>query len=79
MRLIPIIVVAAILMAACTSPEPDQPEFNLAGYPPAFQDGYADGCNSKSRSDTIRDESRFKTDSIYATGWRDGFDLCSGN
>ena len=78
MRLIAIIAAAALLMTACASPQTDEPEFNLSGYPPAFRDGYTDGCNSTRRPDsTVRDESRFKTDSIYATGWRDGFDMCS--
>jgi hypothetical protein len=79
MRLIHLIVAAALLTTACASPpQSDDPEFNLSGYPPAFRDGYVDGCNSKRQpASTVRDESRFKTDSIYATGWRDGFDMCS--
>jgi hypothetical protein len=79
MRLINLIASAALLTTACASPpQSDDPEFNLSGYPPAFQDGYLDGCSSKRRpASPIRDESRFKSDSIYATGWRDGFDMCS--
>lgn len=79
MRLIAILAALAHLMTACASPpQSEDTEFNLLGYPTAFQDGYLDGCNSKRQAaSTVRDESRFKTDSIYATGWRDGFDMCS--
>ena len=71
---------AAILVAGCatTQPEIEEPHVNLAGYPPAFRDGYLDGCNSARHSGkTIQDESRYKNDSMYASGWRDGFDICS--
>jgi hypothetical protein len=72
--------VVAILLIGCstTQPEADKSQVNLAGYPPAFRDGYADGCNSARRLvGTTRDDSRYKNDSMYAAGWRDGFDICS--
>ena len=74
------------LMVGCATPEPktppqpavDEPQVNLAGYPPAFRDGYLDGCNTARRnSGKIQDEVRYKKDSMYAAGWRDGFDICS--
>lgn len=70
----------ALLTTACSSPQPvQQSELNLAGYPPAFRDGYIDGCNIARRATNAgRDEARFKADSMYAAGWRDGFDICSG-
>ncbi len=72
------IAAASLLMTACASPQIEEPQFNLSGYPPAFRDGYMDGCNSTRRpANTIRDEGRFKADSMYAAGWRDGFDICS--
>ena len=77
----PLIIAAALVVTACTSspPEAEEPELNLAGYPPAFRDGYSDGCNSTRVSvGKKRDEPRFKSDSMYAAGWRDGFDICSG-
>ena len=86
MRLISTIATAALLMSACASPQSqsqsqsqsEQPDYNLSGYPPAFRDGYVDGCDStRQPASTVRDEGRFKTDSTYATGWRDGFDMCS--
>lgn len=79
MRLIPLIA-AALLASACASPQIEEPQLNLSGYPPAFRDGYVDGCNSTGiTTRRTRDEDRFKTDSMYAAGWRDGFDICSDN
>ena len=70
----------ALLGTGCsTAPtQPDEPQVNLSGYPPPFRDGYADGCDSARRVvGTTRDEVRFESDSMYAAGWRDGFDICS--
>ena len=77
--------VAALVVGCATpqsestpKPEIEEPQVNLAGYPPAFREGYIDGCNSARRnSDKIEDETRYKKDSMYAAGWRDGFDICS--
>ena len=61
---------------ACSPPKNDA-NVNLGGYPPEFRAGYLDGCESARRLvGEVRDEDRFKTDSMYATGWRDGFDIC---
>jgi hypothetical protein len=50
---------------------------NLNGFPPAFQDGYADGCQSaKTGAALKRDAARYANDRQYAMGWRDGFDIC---
>lgn len=46
--------------------------YNLAGYSPAFKQGYADACASR------RDEQRFKSDAQYQMGWSDGKSLCRG-
>jgi hypothetical protein len=54
---------------------PAAPGINLSGYPPAFRAGYADGCNSIDGS-RKRDEVRFKNETDYAQGWRDGNDIC---
>lgn len=67
-----------VLGCATTQPEIDEPQVNLTGYPPAFRDGYLDGCNSARNSgNTIQDQNRYKNDSMYAAGWRDGMDICS--
>jgi hypothetical protein len=75
------IATAVMLVAGCatTQPEIKEPQVNLAGYPPPFREGYIDGCNSARQHDeSIKDEGRYKNDSMYAAGWRDGFDICSG-
>jgi hypothetical protein len=75
------------LVVGCATPqtettpqreEIEEPQVNLAGYPPPFREGYLDGCNTARRkSEKIQDEARYKNDSMYAAGWRDGFDICS--
>ncbi len=87
MRLTLSLLVAALLVACAAQPpatttEPApraptaaSPGINLAGYSPAFRAGYADGCGSVDAA-RKRDESRFKADTDYALGWRDGNDIC---
>jgi hypothetical protein len=58
-----------------TAPTPANRDMNLAGYPPAFKSGYADGC-SDAAGTTKKDLARFRADIQYAQGWRDGFDVC---
>jgi hypothetical protein len=71
------VLVAVALLAACTNAKPPPPKINLAGFPPAFRDGYADGCQSaKPGAFKRRDEARFAHDTQYAMGWRDGNDIC---
>ena len=65
---------ASMLIAACSSAPPPA-NINLSGYPPAFRQGYADGCASAGGF-MKRDEARFKADVQYAWGWRDGRDIC---
>lgn len=73
-RLAPLIAVA--LICACTAPKKDA-NVNLAGYPPAFRAGYLDGCESSKRTiGQKKDEDRFRHDLQYASGWRDGYDIC---
>jgi hypothetical protein len=68
---------ALSLICACT-PARKEASVNLSGYPPEFRAGYLDGCESSKRTGArIRDETRFKRDPQYASGWRDGFDICS--
>ena len=71
------LMLAVTLLAACAAPKPGPPNINLAGFPPAFRDGFADGCQSaKSGAPRRRDETRYAKESQYATGWRDGYDMC---
>ena len=57
-------------------PTAAEPGINLSGYSPAFRAGYADACNSVDAGARKRDEARFKAETDYAQGWRDGNDIC---
>jgi hypothetical protein len=67
-----------LALAACTAPgsKPPESHVNLTGFPPAFRDGYNDGCRSAQSLFTQRDDKRFASDRQYAAGWRDGNDMC---
>ncbi len=72
---------APALLAGCAAPSGSRSDsgsanVNLNGYPVAFKQGYSDGCNSAGGG-TLRDRTRFKSDSQYAQGWRDGYDICT--
>jgi hypothetical protein len=70
------LLLATACICACSASKKDA-NVNLAGYPPAFRAGYADGCESSHRSiGQKKDNDRFKHDSQYASGWRDGYDIC---
>ena len=87
MRLITAIFIVSTL-AGCTTmgqgqrpsgplPPSTRPTYNLSGYPPAFRDGYIDGCETaKKTSYGYKDGPRFSTDNQYRTGRNDGFGLC---
>ncbi|MDN5752605.1 MAG: hypothetical protein L0H15_04885 [Nitrosospira sp.] len=86
--------IAAVLLiftiAGCTTtgqgqrptepiPKSARPTYNLAGYSPAFKDGYIDGCETaKQSSYAAKDERRFSSDNQYRMGWNDGFSVCRG-
>jgi len=89
MRLIAAIFMVSML-AGCATMEWDQrpagplppstrPTYNLSGYPPAFKDGYIDGCETaKKTAYGYKDERRLSADTQYRAGWNDGFSLCRG-
>ncbi|MDO8437135.1 MAG: hypothetical protein Q7S69_03085 [Nitrosomonadaceae bacterium] len=89
MRLITAIFIVSVL-AGCAAmgwgqrpagplPPSTRPTYNLSGYPPAFKDGYIDGCETaKKTAYGYKDERRFSADNQYRTGWNDGFSLCRG-
>ncbi len=74
---------AAAILAGCSqftppkqgSPAAARENVNLQGFPPTYRKGYADGCNSTGLR-TVRDDGQFKSDPQYASGWRDGKDIC---
>ncbi|MGH8671906.1 MAG: hypothetical protein ACREUA_07710 [Burkholderiales bacterium] len=59
-----------------------EPSVNLAGFPPEYRSGYVDGCTSgkhqagDSGHAFTKDLQRFKSDTNYAMGWNDGFEIC---
>ncbi len=60
-------------------PPSTSPTYNLAGSPPAFKDGYIDGCETAKKSTYgSKDEQRFTEDNQYRNGWKDGYNLCLG-
>lgn len=72
-RSAPLLILA--ILAACAPTQSMQPDVNLSGFPQAFKEGYVDGCGSL-RGSTKRNNVRFKADTQYAQGWRDGLDIC---
>ena len=80
-RLIAVMTILAI--AGCVLPSANKkstrPTYNLAGYRPAFKDGYIDGCETAKRSAYgLKDEKRFAEENQYRNGWKDGYNLCLG-
>ena len=72
-----LLLLVAAMLYACAAQE-KEPNVNLGGYPPEFRAGYLDGCESAKRTaGQKKDQQRFKREPQYATGWRDGFDICS--
>lgn len=68
-------VLLLLFVASCTTPKPAPAPVNLTGFPPAFRDGYGDGCASAGGR-IHKDAKRFDDDRQYAAGWRDGLDAC---
>ena len=67
-----------ICINGCTPVKQTTPNVNLGGYPPAFREGYVDGCNNaRSGRSQVPDDARMKADPMYASGWRDGHDICA--
>lgn len=68
-----------VLLAGCQS---THDQLLAEGYPPAFADGFQDGCGSGrqaagSISGTFRkDVPRYLREPTYAQGWSDGFHQC---
>jgi hypothetical protein len=67
----------AVLLGACAVAEPRGRHVNLSGFSAAFQQGYAEGCDSAGSRRVRRDEQRFKSDGDYNQGWNDGYAICA--
>lgn len=69
--------VLTLLGAGCAGQHTYPAQANLAGFPPAYKQGYADGCSSaRAVLGSTKNAKRFKSDRQYAQGWRDGADVC---
>ena len=87
-----IAIMTILVIAGCASPSANKkmkpsdplasstlPTYNLAGYRPAFKDGYIDGCETAKKSSYgLKDEKRFAEENQYRNGWKDGYNLCLG-
>ncbi len=66
---------AALALAACAD-SGSGARVNLSGFPPAFQQGYSEGCESAGTRRTRRDQGRYRADEDYMQGWNDGYSVC---
>lgn len=68
-----------VLIAGCQS---THDQLLAEGYPPAFADGFQDGCGSgRQAAGSIsgsfhKDVPRYLREPVYAQGWSDGFRQC---
>ncbi len=65
--------IAALALAGCAE---SGRQTNLSGFPPAFQQGYTEGCQSASTRRTRRNDGRYRADEDYMQGWNDGYNVC---
>jgi hypothetical protein len=71
--------IATLALAACGSVKEAMIE---RGLPPAYAEGYDDGCASGKEAaggliaETRKDTTRYGTDGQYTQGWNDGFEKC---
>jgi hypothetical protein len=80
LRTLTLAALATILsLAACASVKETMIE---RGFPPAYAEGYADGCSSGKEAagglfdETRKDMTRYGTDGQYTKGWDNGFQQC---
>jgi hypothetical protein len=76
-RLVLLAAVIATGGCATQAAAPPPRQVNLQGFPPAFKEGYADGCDSARARSVRRDADRYKTDFDYTQGWNDGHSICA--
>lgn len=80
LRIVAIGIVVSASVAACATSQSRVPPG-----PPAWQSGYADGCNSGYVAAGhpyyryTKDVARAQTDQTYNMGWQDGFNACKGS
>ena len=77
-----VLMMMAVLASACSNLGEDRSQERFSGRPPAYRDGYADGCKTAKATATgsngklSRDQNRYQSDSSYANGWSDGYESC---
>lgn len=60
--------------------KPIPKKFNLTGYPAGFRFGFNAGCDdARNGLTSASDRNRYNSDSLYRSGWRDGYTVCRGN
>lgn len=75
------LLILALLLGGCAS---THDQLLAQGYPPAFADGFEDGCGSgREAAGAIsggfrKDVPRYLADERYSSGWEDGFRQCQG-
>lgn len=75
----PAALLMAVALAACGSIEQTMIE---RGHPPAYAQGYADGCASGKEAagglfaEAEKDVSRYGADELYTEGWDAAFEEC---
>lgn len=81
-RLGKLLLLAAVGMLILTGCATERETMIQQGYPPAYADGYADGCHSGKAAGGdmfehfTKNINRFSRDPQYAQGWNDGFKQC---
>ncbi|MDE1168218.1 MAG: hypothetical protein PW845_23275 [Pseudomonas sp.] len=76
------VVGAWLLLAGCASTHDTMVQ---QGYPPAFADGFQDGCGSGRQAagsitgQFTKNVPRYLKDKQYSTGWDDGFRQCQAS
>lgn len=79
MRQIVVMLGVLMMLSGCQS---THQELLAKGYPPAFADGFDDGCGSGRQAAGVitgefrKNVPRYLKDPAYAQGWEDGFRQC---
>ncbi len=74
-----LLLLAALALGGCAN---IHEQMLAQGYPPAYVDGFSDGCSSgRQAADAIsgafrKDVSRYLQEATYSQGWSDGFEQC---
>lgn len=79
-----LLLLACCALAACADQGLKNARNEVSDQPPAYQDGYVDGCSSGTKAagnpyyTFKKDAARFDANKLYKQGWTDGFNVCKG-